>query len=140
MKIDNKTETEVMGVLNKFAEYYSKQDTKSLMSLFAADNDVVIYGTEPDEKCVSSNGVKMILDHNWSENESLSIEYNWTSISAVGSISWVAADACLKVNVEGRNFIFPSRLTSVLEKRGDEWLIVQGHFSFPTLRQPPEFF
>lgn len=134
------TEREVMGVLNKFVEYYSKQDAKKLMSLFAPDNDVVVYSTEPDERRVGSDGVKMILDRDWSENEDLSIEFNWTSISAAGSVSWVAADACLKVNVAGQNFIFPSRVTSVLEKRGDEWLIVQGHFSFPTLRQPFKFF
>lgn len=140
MKADNVTEKEVMSVLNKFTEYYSKQDTKSLMSLFAPDDDVVVYSTEPGEKRVGSDAVKITLDRDWSENENLSIEFNWTSISAAGSVSWVAADACLKVSVEGKNFIFPSRITSVLEKRGNEWLIVQGHFSFPILRQPFEFF
>lgn len=140
MKADNVTEKEVMSVLNKFTEYYSKQDTKSLMSLFAPDDDVVVYSTEPDEKSVGFDGIKLILDHDWSGNKSLSIEFNWTSISAAGSVSWVAADACLKVNAEGQNFIFSSRITYVLEKRGDEWLIVQGHFSIPTLKQPLEFF
>ena len=139
MKADNVTEKEVMSVLNKFTKYYSNQDTKSLMSLFAPDDDVVVYSTEPSEKRIGPDAVKIILDRDRSENENLSIEFNWTSISAAGSVSWVAADACLKVNVEGKNFIFPSRFTSVLEKRGNEWLIVQGHFSFPTLRQPFEF-
>jgi hypothetical protein len=82
----------------------------------------------------------MILDRYWSENENSSIEFNWTSISASGPVSWVAADACLKMNVKGQNLIFPSRFTSVLEKRRDKWLIVQGHFSFPNLRQPLKFF
>jgi hypothetical protein len=82
----------------------------------------------------------MILDRNRSENEKSSIEFNWTSISAAGSVSWVAAETCLKVNVKGQNLIFPSRFTSVLEKRKDKWLIVQGHFSFPNLRQPLKFF
>ena len=140
MKADNVTEKEVIGVLNEFAEYYSKKDMTSLMSLFAPDNDVVVYGTEPDEKKVGSKAIKMILDRDWSENDNSSIEFNWTSISAAGPVSWAAADACLKINVGGQNLIFPSRITSVLEKRGDKWLIVQGHFSFPYLRQPLKFF
>jgi hypothetical protein len=29
----------------------------------------------------------------------------------------------------------PARITFVLEKRGEEWLIVQAHFSFPAAGQ-----
>jgi hypothetical protein len=60
MKADNVTEKEIMGVLNEFAEYYSKKDSKSIMSLFAPDNDVVVYSTEPDEKWVGSDKVKIL--------------------------------------------------------------------------------
>lgn len=47
---------------------------------------VVVYSTEPDEKQVGSDRVKMILDRDWSEKENSSIEFNWTSISAAGYV------------------------------------------------------
>jgi hypothetical protein len=50
MKADDTTEKEVIAVLNKFSETYSNHDSNGLLSLIAPDNDVVVYGLEPDEK------------------------------------------------------------------------------------------
>ncbi|TFH04073.1 MAG: hypothetical protein E4H06_03485 [Methanosarcina sp.] len=47
----------------------------------------------------------------------------------------MAIDAVFKEKANGQNLKFQSRVTKVLEKRGDKWLIVQGHFSFPDQSQ-----
>ena len=36
---------------------------------------------------------------------------------------------------DGQAMSLPARLTAVFEKRGDRWLIVQSHFSFPAAGQ-----
>ena len=63
------------------------------------------------------------------------MEYGWSSVSAAGDVTWVAADMAFKLKVEGQELVFPGRLTAVLEKRGDQWLIVQSHFSLPAAGQ-----
>jgi len=135
MKANSVTEKAVMAVLEKFAESYAKRDLKSAMSLIAQDADVVIYGTGADEKRIGPEEIKAQFECDWSQIEDPSLEYNWTSISAAGNVAWVAIDAVFKAKIEGKNMRFPSRITKVLEKRGDKWLIVQGHFSFPDQSQ-----
>jgi len=131
MKADNSTEKAIKAVLEKFAESYAKQDLKTALSLIAPDDDVVIYGTSADEKRIGLKEIKAQFERDWSQIEAPSLEYNWTSISAAENVAWVAIDAVFKAKVNGQNLSFPSRITKVFEKRGDEWLIVHGHFSFP---------
>ncbi len=135
MKADSETEKAVRDVLEKFAESYAKRDLKSAMSLIAPDADVVMYGTGADEKCVGPEKIKAQFERDWSQIEEPALEYNWTSISAAGDVAWVAIDAVFRAKIDGKKTKFQARVTKVFEKRGDKWLIVQGHFSFPDQSQ-----
>jgi ketosteroid isomerase-like protein len=135
MKADDATEKAVKFVLEKFAESYAKRDLNSAMSLIAPDADVVMYGTGADEKRIGPKEIKAQFERDLSQIEDPALEYKWTSISASGNVAWIAIDAVFKAKVDGKNMRFPSRITEVLEKRGDTWLIVQGHFSFPDQSQ-----
>jgi uncharacterized protein (TIGR02246 family) len=135
MKADSVTEKAVKAILDKFAESYARRDLKSAMSLIAPDADVIIYGTGADEKRVGQEAIKAQFERDWAQIEDPGLEYNRISISAAGNVAWVAIDAVLKAKVDGQNLRFQSRITMVLEKRGDRWLIMQGHFSFPDQSQ-----
>lgn len=131
MKADGATEKAIKAVLEKFAESYAKQDLKTVLSLIAPDDDVVIYGTSADEKRIGLKEIKAQFERDWSQIENPALEYKWTSISGAGNAAWVAIDTVFKAKANGQNLSFPSRVTKVLEKRGDKWLIVHAHFSFP---------
>jgi SnoaL-like domain len=62
-------------------------------------------------------------------------KYGWTSVSAAGSVAWAATDVAFKFKAGGHEMALPARGTFVFEKRGEEWLIAQAHFSFPTAGQ-----
>lgn len=47
MKADAMTEAAVKAVLDKVAEGYTRRDLALLLSAFAPDPDVVMYGTGP---------------------------------------------------------------------------------------------
>lgn len=135
MKAHDETEKAVREVLEKFAESYAKRDLNSAMSLIVPDADVVIYGTGAEEKCVGPEKIKAQFERDWSQIEEPSLEYNWISISAAGNVAWAAIDTVFRAKIDGKKMKFPSRVTKVFEKRGDKWLIVQGHFSFPDQSQ-----
>jgi uncharacterized protein (TIGR02246 family) len=135
MKADSETEKAVKAVLDKFAESYAKRDLKSAISLIAPDADVVMYGTGADEKRVGPEAIKAQFERDWSQIEEPALEYSWISISAAGNVAWASIDAILKAKIDGKKTKFPTRVTKVFEKRGDKWLIVQGHFSFPDQSQ-----
>lgn len=135
MKADSETEKAVRAVLDKFAEGYAKRDLKSVMSLIAPDADVVMYGTGAEEKRVGPEAIKAQFERDWSQIEEPALEYNWISISSAGNVAWASIDAILKAKIDGKKTKLPTRVTKVFEKRGDKWLIVQGHFSFPDQSQ-----
>ncbi|MGB9926948.1 MAG: nuclear transport factor 2 family protein [Methanosarcina sp.] len=131
MKSDIATEREIKAVLDEFVESYEKQDLEKAMSIIASDADVVMYGTGANEKCVGSKEIRAQFKKDWSQIENPALKYNWTLISSAGNVAWTAIDAVLNVKLDGKNQNFPLRITKVLEKRENKWLIVQAHFSFP---------
>lgn len=135
MKADAMTETAVKTVLDKVTEGYAKRDLALLLSAFAPDPDVVMYGTDADEKRIGKAGVQAQAERDWSQTESAAVIYEWISVSAAGSVAWVATDASFNLKADGQEMTLPARITYVLEKRADDWLIVQAHFSFPAAGQ-----
>jgi ketosteroid isomerase-like protein len=53
------------------------------------------------------------------------------AVSAAGSVAWTATDATFKLQAGGHEMALPVRITFVLEKREEKWLILQAHFSCP---------
>ena len=135
MKADAQTEAAVLASLNRFAEAYARRDMNGLIGLWASDPDVMVIGTGADEKRVGLAEIKAQAQRDWSQSESASLEIGWTSVSAAGSVAWVAADCVIRAEAGGEKMSLPARLSGVLEKRGDNWLWVQFHASLPTAEQ-----
>ena len=51
-------------------------------------------------------------------------------MSVAGPVAWVSTDAGFELKAGAQQAMLPVRATFVLEKRGEVWQIVQGHFSF----------
>lgn len=135
MKADAATEAAVKAVLDRMAEGYERRDIAMVLSTFAPDGDVVMYGTGADEKRVGPAEIQTQAERDWSQTEAATVALGWTSISAAGSVAWAAADATFNLKAGGQEMSLPARITFVLEQRGGEWLIVQSHFSFAAADQ-----
>lgn len=94
-----------------------------------------MYGTGADEKRIGLADIQAQTERDWSQIEAVSLIYGWTSISAAGSVAWVAADVTFNVQAGGQAMPLPARFTFVLEKRGEQWLSVHGHASLPAAEQ-----
>ena len=135
MKADMETESAVMAVMKQFLESFKTRDLGNGLALFAPDPDIVFIGTGMDEKCIGLAEIKAELERAFSQSEESSIELGWHSVSAAGPIAWISADGTVKVKVNGQRISFPIRMTTVIEQRGDKWLIVQFHGSVPAASQ-----
>jgi ketosteroid isomerase-like protein len=140
MKANEKTEKEIKYILEKFIEAISRHDLEDVMSFLAPDDDLVVYGAEPEEKRIGLDNIRKALEENWLDTDEMDITLNWISISAAENVAWVASDTCVEIKTYGQHLIFPSRFTMIFEKRLDKWLIVNGHFSFPTVIPHLSFF
>lgn len=135
MKADAQTVAAVKTVLDEFSKNYAKRDLEGLLGLFAPDPDVVMYGTGADEKRVGLAEIKAQVERDWSQSDATSLTYGWISISAAGSVAWLAADVTFTAMIGGQELKLMGRLTNVLENRAGKWLMVQGHFSLPVAEQ-----
>jgi uncharacterized protein (TIGR02246 family) len=135
MRAEAKTASEVRAVLQKVTEAYANRDLDGFLGCFAPDDDVVLYGTGADEKRVGLAQIRAQVERDWAQTESASISYDWTSISAAGSVAWAAADGAFVLGAEGQDIRLAARCTFVLEKREGRWLVVQAHFSTPAAGQ-----
>lgn len=135
MKADAATESAVMAVLKTMADAYANRNSDDLLATFASDADVVMYGTGSDEKRIGLAEIQAQAERDWAQTDTLTLTFDWTSISSAGSVAWVAGDVSLDLSVGEERLVLPARITFVLENRGGAWLIVHGHFSFPAAGQ-----
>ena len=135
MKADPKTEAAVMTVMNQSIEAFAKRDLDALLALYAPDPDLVVIGTGGDEKRVGLAEVKALFERDFAQFENAFLRFGWHTVSAAGSVAWVSADLILRANTGGREIKLQVRLTNVLERQGDRWIIVQEHASLPATGQ-----
>ena len=135
MKADLKTESEVMSEVKQFFKEFAAKDLDAVMASFAPDPDVVVIGTGADERGIGLNEVRAIFERAFSQFDEASFDFGWHSVSVVGPLALLATDVALIVIANGREVSQHIRLTCVLEKRGDRWLVLQSHDSVPDREQ-----
>jgi ketosteroid isomerase-like protein len=86
-------------------------------------------------KRVGLGEIELQAQRDWLQTDRSEVRYGWMSISAAGNVAWAATDATFELSADGQALSFPVRITIVLEKRGNQWLMVQSHFSFPAADQ-----
>jgi ketosteroid isomerase-like protein len=135
MKANAQTEAAVLRVLNRFMESYQERDLEGLMSLVAPDDDLFLFGTGIDEKRIGRDEFKLQAERDWAQTDALAFDLTWYQVSASGPVAWVAADGLGQGTAGGQEIEFPLRMTAVLERRNDEWLMLQAHLSLPAAVQ-----
>ncbi len=129
MNTDSQVIAEINTFLEKFIKAYSKKNVDEYLSLFAKDENLVMFGT--GEKWVGYEEYKSAPQKDKDKFEEISITFDWKKINYHGQIAWLAAEVTVNLTIEGQTLSLPARLTGVLKKEGDEWLITQGHISTP---------
>lgn len=129
MKVSVQTEQQILSVIDAFFVAYSKRDLPRCMALFVADTDVVLIGTESDERLVGPDAIAERFRLDWSRTDEMSMEMRWHSIAGTTDVCWLAAEIMVNVSAEGNKLQLPARISVVLERRDNQWLIVHWHAS-----------
>lgn len=96
---------------------------------------MVVVGTGADERRVGLPEFQQVIERDWAQSEAATAEIGWYSVSAAGPVAWVAADVIIRAQVGDQAIQLGGRLTAVLERRRETWLIVQFHMSLPSAEQ-----
>ncbi len=136
MKADVETEKAVLEALLGSWDAYAVQDLDKVLSYYAPDPDLVAIGTSVGEKYIGRQAIGEGLTKDFAQSQGSLLRITWSSISSSGNVAWVAADCEAEVMSRCGVLLVPGRLTAVLEKRGEKWLIMQTHFSVGVGGQP----
>jgi len=128
---DSQVVAEINSFIEKFVKAYSKTDINEYLSLFTKDENLVMFGT--GEKWVGYENYKSAPQKDKDKFEDIPIKFDWTKINYHGQIAWIAAEVTVSLKVAGQKMSVPARLTGVLKKEGNDWLIAQGHISSPAV-------
>ncbi|MBY8986150.1 MAG: nuclear transport factor 2 family protein [Candidatus Lokiarchaeota archaeon] len=127
MKKDSQVLVELNKCIENFIKAYPKNNVDNYLDLFLKDEDLVMFGT--GEKWVGGEDYKSAPQADKDKFDEIAITFDWKKINYHGPIAWLAAEVTVNITIGGQKASLPARLTGVLKKVGNEWLITQGHIS-----------
>lgn len=130
MEPDSATETELIGVLERFCSAFAAQDAKAVMRLFApTDNIVVITSEQPLLRGPAE--LRHFLDRYADGPTTYSWAWDRYDVGAAGPIAWLFAEGTETATSADQEERHRYRMTMVLERNRDQWLLRQVHGSSP---------
>lgn len=121
-------------VLEKYVIANEKQDMDLVQEIWAADPDIVVLGTNSDEKIVGWEQIRGTLQRQFDsfQDTYISVRDQVIDINETGNTAWFSEIMNYNYIYQGEAKQFEGlRFTGVLEKKDGEWYIVQSHISIP---------
>jgi ketosteroid isomerase-like protein len=132
----------VKQTVDQFETMLENDDVSMLESMMAHDNDMVNFGTDASERWVGWDQLKSSVEAQFAAFEStrLTVKDQSIRVHPSGRVAWFSEVVDWAVVSGGKPIEIPgSRLTGVLEKRNDRWVIVQFHASVPVSGQAVQY-
>ena len=121
---------EVISVLERFCSAFTERDAEAVMRLFAPDHDVVVVTSE-DPLLRGSRELHAFLERYVNGATTYSWRWDRHDVSAAGSLAWLLAEGIETAATADAAEQHHYRMTMVLERRGERWLLMQVHGSSP---------
>ena len=130
MKPDARMEAEVISVLERFCSAFAERDVEAVMRLFAPDPDVAVVTSE-HPLLRGAGELRAFLERYVDGATTYSWQWDRHDVSAAGSLAWLLAEGTETAATGSAAEQHPYRMTMVLERRDQRWLLVQVHGSSP---------
>lgn len=123
---------ELTGILSRLSAAIAQGDATRVLAEFAAGKDVVMFGSEEAETAYGHEEIATL----WRRVLSRGQRYEWRwsdqTVTRRGAVAWLSATATVTLEESsGAMRGIPYRLTLVLVREADRWVIVQYHGSEP---------
>lgn len=115
--------------LRQLNTYYEKRDTEQADACIdetMLPEELLILGTCPWEIFYGREGAKRLLQGDWKYWGSLALDVEQTALSRAGSALYFVVQG--QVRLDRLRFRIPIRITGILEKRDNRWLISKLQF------------
>jgi uncharacterized protein (TIGR02246 family) len=130
VKPDAAIEAELIEVLERFCSGFADRDVEAVIRLFAPDPDVVVVTSE-ESLLRGPAELRRFLDRYADGPTAYSWEWDRYDVSTAGSVAWLLAAGTETAATEDRLEQHPYRMTMVLVRSEERWLLTQVHGSSP---------
>jgi len=134
--------TAVKAVIDQYMQSWKNKDMEAFSKVMAHDSDMVNFGTDAAEKWIGWESLKESIERqNRSiDFEVISIRDEVIKVHNSGEVAWVSQIGDARGKAQGQPFRMEGwRVTTVLEKRAGNWVIVQFHISVPVAGQAVKY-
>ncbi len=123
---------QVVKVIKGVFQAQMNRDMEKCLSFFQDAEDLLVLGTDMNEVRVGKNELRIQIEQDFSDTTKIEtvIDKAWTRIS--GDVAWITA--LLTKHTEytnGKSIDKPQRLTAILVRNNEKWLISHWHKSDP---------
>ena len=127
-------EARVKEVLDDYVKAWKAGDVDMMSKIWANDEDVVVIGTDAPERLIGwetlhKTYVKLF---DIMKDTDIAVRNQKIKVSKSGTVAWYSQNITMNFIANGQPASVPNiRLTGVLEKRNNHWVLVQNHSSLP---------
>lgn len=124
----------IENVLEKYIIANENQDFELTEEIWAPNPDIILYGTDSDERLMGWTNIRMAIKDQFSQitDTYISASDQFIKLNCTGNTAWFAETLNYNFVYKGEAKSYEGlRFTGVLEKMNGEWKIVQAHLSVP---------
>lgn len=134
-KIDKAAEIiAIEDVLEAYVLANENQDFDLTEKIWAPDSDIILYGTDSDERLMGWTNIRSAVKTQFSQIEEtyISVSNQFIKLNECGNTAWFAETLDYNFVYKGEARSYEGlRFTGVIVKMDDQWRFVQAHLSLP---------
>lgn len=142
-RVDIETEkAEVISVLDQWIQALETEDVDLLSKIIAHDDDIIVFGTDADERVVGWERLRQLSIEMFEsvDETDLTVRDRVIKVHRSGEVAWFSEINDYSMVSMGKSLKLSGlRFTGVLEKRSDNWIVVQWHVSVPVAGRAVEY-
>lgn len=134
-KVDRATEIiAIEEVLEAYVLANENQNFELIEKIWAPDNDIILYGTDSDERLMGWTNIRAAVKNQFShiDDTYISVSDQFIKLDECGNTAWFAESLNYNFVYNGEAKSYRGlRFTGVLVKIDGNWRFVQAHLSIP---------
>ncbi len=124
----------IENLLENYIIANENQDFELIEEIWAADDDIILYGTDSDERLMGWKSIKEAIKEQFGyiTDTYISASNQLIKLNCTGNTAWFAETLNYNYMYRGEAHSYEGlRFTGVVEKIDDKWVLVQAHLSVP---------
>ncbi len=111
----------VLKAVDELLDHIANGRLQESVDAFTGDEDAMLIGSEPGEIAIGPEALRTFFAELYARPSRVLFTLPERRVSAMGHVAWLTGEGTYRLSTGGEEL--PYRLTAVLERRRDQWLL-----------------